>query len=403
MKSKPELIADQARFEEYCGQWRATGRFAFDTEFIRDDTYDARLCLIQVCTDGDAVLVDPTADLDLSPFWDLVTDESVQTVVHAGKEDFEVCLRACGKPPRNIFDVQIGAGFVGFGYPLSLSRLVSVVLHHRIGKGQTLTNWLKRPLTNEQLQYAIEDVKYLPAIFDVLHEKLTEFQRVDWAREEFAHLEDPATYARPVQQRIFKVKGAKKLDSLGLVVLEKLLEWRDRWAKEKNRPPRALVRDDILVSIAMRRPKKASDLEVMRGFPQSPRSGVVQDVLRIIETASATPRDQCPTAYTPREDSPMMKAVMNILSAFVRATCHEENVGHDLVGSTQRLQELVDHLLDQSDEIPILLTGWREKFIGRRLVDLLEGRCELHLSGWPHNLRLDVVSHPRKKKSLPTQ
>ena len=131
----PEFVTDQVRLETLCRRWRLAGRFAFDTEFIRDDTYDANLCLIQVSLNGEVVLLDPTAELDLGPFWKLVTDKTVQTIVHAGKEDFEVCLRATGKPPRNIFDVQIAAGFVGFGYPLSLSRLVSVALHRRITKG----------------------------------------------------------------------------------------------------------------------------------------------------------------------------------------------------------------------------------------------------------------------------
>lgn len=398
MKTKLELVTEQTRLESYCRDWRAAGRFAFDTEFIRDDTYEAQLCLIQVSTDHqEVVLIDPTARLDLAPFWNLVTDESVQTVVHAGKEDFEVCLRAVGHPPRNVFDVQIAAGFVGYGYPLSLARLVNAALHQRIAKGQTLTNWLKRPLTDEQLRYAIEDVKYLPAIHDNLQRLLAETGRENWAREEFAQLENPDSYSRPVQQRIFKLKGSKKLDGVGLAVLSRLVEWRDHWAQEKNRPPRALIRDDILVSIAKRRPTSARELEVLRGFPQARKSSVVNEMLQIIREASATPRDQCPDAFVPREESPMIKVAMNILTALLRSICHEENVGHDLVGSTQRLHELIDYQLGECERKPLLLTGWREQFIGRRLVELLEGRSELRLSGWPRHLRLDVVNHPAAK------
>ena len=401
MKLKLELVTEQTRLDEHCRAWREASRFAFDTEFIRDDTYDAKLCLVQVSANGEVVLIDPTAELDLSPFWKLVTDESVQTVVHAGKEDFEVCLRATGLPPSNVFDVQIAAGIVGFGYPLSLARLVNAALRQRIAKGQTLTNWLKRPLTEEQLRYAVEDVKYLPAIYDILQERLEKTGRESWAREEFAQLEDPAAYARPVQQRIFKLKGSKKLDGLGLAVLSRLVEWRDRWAQEKNRPPRALVRDDILVSIAKRRPTSARELEVLRGFPQSQKSSVVREMLQIINEGAATPREECPEAFIPREETPMMKVAISVLSALMRSICHEEEVAHDLVGSTQRLRELLDFQLGEISEHPALLIGWREQFIGRRLVDLLEGRCELHLSGWPKHLRLDVVNHPARKASNP--
>jgi hypothetical protein len=135
----PEIISKQATLDARCEEWRKAGSFAFDTEFIRDDTYDATLCLIQVTTDGTAALIDPTADVDVRVFWQLVADPAVMTIVHAGKEDFEVCLRTTGQVPRNVFDVQVAAGFVGRGYPLSLVRLVESVLKRRISKGQTLT------------------------------------------------------------------------------------------------------------------------------------------------------------------------------------------------------------------------------------------------------------------------
>jgi len=390
----PELVTDQQRLETLCRDWRAAGRFAFDTEFIRDDTYDAQLCLIQVTLNGEVVLVDPTAGLDLDPFWGLVTDPAVLTIIHAGKEDFEVCLRAVGAPPRNVFDVQIAAGFVGLGYPLSLTRLVSTIARRRISKGQTLTDWLRRPLTEAQIRYAVEDVTYLPGIYEHLRKRLDESGRAAWVAEEFALLEKPETYQRQVKQRLFKLKGSRKLDGLGLAILERLIDWRDEWAKARNRPTRALIRDDVLVSIAKRRPQKAADLEVLRGFPQSHKSKIVRELLSVIKDGMSITQDKQPVPYQPRDESPMMKAVQSILSAYLRAVCHEEYIGHDLVGSTQRLNELTDYLVGESKTRPLLLTGWREKFIGRRLVDLLEGRSELHLSGWPKDLRLNVVSHP---------
>ncbi len=397
----PELVTSQSHLEAHCRRWREAGRFAFDTEFIRDETYDAKLCLVQVSANGQVVLVDPTADLDINLFWELVTDQAVTTIVHAGKEDFEVCLRATGKPPRNVFDVQVAAGFVGPGYPLSLTRLVNLALHRRITKGQTLTDWLHRPLTAEQVRYATEDVAYLPAIYDVLAARLKATERSAWAREEFARFENPSFYQRPVEQRLLKLKGAKKLDGLGLAVLARLLDWRDRWAQARNRPTRAMMRDDVLVTIAKRRPQRAADLKILRGFPQSRKSRVVQEVLDLVKTAAATPRAEWPEPYQPRDETPMTKAALDILSAFSRAVCHEEGLSHDLVGTTQRLRELLDYLLDDSNAPPLLLTGWREQFIGRRLVDLLQGRSELHLSGWPHNLHLEVVSHPAQRR-VPT-
>jgi ribonuclease D len=394
--TEPEIVADHRRLADYCRQWREAGRFAFDTEFIRDESYVANLCLVQVADHDRVVLIDPTADLDVNRFWELVADESVATIVHAGKEDFEVCLHATGRPPRNVFDVQIAAGFVGLGYPLSLGRLVNLVFHRRIAKAQTLTNWLRRPLTPEQLHYAVEDVAYLPGICEHLQAKLAETGRAAWAREEFAEFEDARFYQPPIAHRLFKLKGTKQLDALGLAVLERLVAWRDRWARARNRPARSLMRDDVLVGIAKRRPRRPAELEVLRGFRASRSSRTFREILDVVKAAEAIPKSERPEPYKARDETPMTKATLDILSAFTRAVCHEEGVAHDLVGGAQRLRDLLDHLLGETDQRPRLLTGWREKFIGRRLVDLLEGRSELRLSGWPDNLRLEVMSRPPK-------
>lgn len=391
------LITDQADLTARCRACRSAARFAFDTEFIRDDTYDSTLCLIQIACADEVTLVDPTGDLDLTVFWELVTDPAITKIVHGGKEDFELCLRATGRPPRNVFDVQIAAGFVGYGYPLSLVRLVSDVIGRRITKAQTLTDWLRRPLTEAQLRYAVEDVLHLPAIHAQLARDLERAGRLEWAREEFRRYEDARLYEPPPRERLFRLKGAKRLDGLGLLVLERLLAWRDRWAQARNRPLRALIRDDVLVEIARRRPRQASDLEVLRGFPQARNSKVVAELLRIINEARDTPPSEWPEPHEPPEDVPMARVMLDVLSAVLRATCHEQGVSPDLVGGQQRLRELLEYAAGQRETPPGILTDWRAKFIGRRLLDLLAGRSELYVAGWPQNPRLEV--HTRAGES----
>ena len=388
-----EIVTKQADLKKYCAAWRRLGCFAFDTEFIRDDTYESALCLLQVAANGEVVLVDPTADVDLSVFWSLVTDPAVRAVVHAGKEDFEVCVRATGKAPRNVFDVQTAAGFLGYGYPMSLSRLVSDIMGRRISKGQTLTDWLRRPLTDAQVRYAVEDVLHLPGIHAKLVRGLEETGRTAWAAEEFARFEDAEHYQPPVRERLYRLKGTKRLDALGLAVLERLVEWRDRWAQERNRPLRAMMRDDVLVEIARRRPKKMSDLEVMRGFPQARNRKVVRELLTVIEEACEIPKSEWPAPYKQPKEAPMSKIMLDILSAVTRATCEEEGISHELVCTSQRLREVLDYRAGLLKERPALLCGWREKFIGQRLLELLDGHSEVHVSGWPDNPRVDIVTH----------
>lgn len=391
----PALVTDQNALDELCEVWRAHGWFAFDTEFIRDDTYDALLCLIQVAdSDGQITLIDPTASVDLTGFWDLVTDPAVRTVIHAGKEDFEVCLRLTGQVPRNVFDVQIACGFAGFGFPLSLGRMVDQVLRKRITKGQTLTDWERRPLTDEQLRYAVEDVIYLPKLYGKLMRKLEAQGRVAWAEEENARYEDPELYRPPTEDRLFRLKGSKRLDGLGLAVLQRVIEWREQWAQTHNRPVRAMMRDDVVVEIARRRPTRASDFHVMRGFPQARNTRVVRELVELVKEAKKIPRAEWPKPFQPRDDSPMNKALLDILSAVLRAICFEEEVSADLVGSTHRLRELLDYQAGKLDNTPALLTGWRREFIGQRLMGLLEGRSELHLTGCPDDPHLEVITQP---------
>lgn len=407
MEHDTVLIVDQRELDGLCARCGEAGAFAFDTEFIRDDTFDATLCLVQIACEDEVWLVDPLASLDLSGFWKLLCDPEVVKIVHAGKEDCELCLRACDSAPRNIFDVQIAAGFVGLSYPLSLARLVEAIVGKRIIKGQTLTDWSRRPLTEDQIRYARDDVAFLPTIYQSLHTQLLQRRRLDWAKEEFLRFENAAFYQPPPEDRLAKFKGAKKLDGQGLAILSKLIGWREEWAKQKNRPLRALIRDDMLVEIARRKPTKATQLEVLRGFPQAKNPRVIEQILACIREASSSPRSSWPQPEEQREDSPMTKAVLDILSAFTRAVCHAEHVDKDLVGSAQRLRDLMDYELGWLKTPPTLLSGWREEFIGKRLVDLLEGRSELHLSGWPDHPRLDIVKHavakgegasPRKTK-----
>lgn len=392
----PEIITTQAELEAACVRWREAGLFAFDTEFIRDDTYDAILCLIQVTVDGEATLVDPTCDLELAMFWELLLDPNVTTVVHAGKEDCELCLRRTGQPPRNVFDVQVAAGFAGHGYPLSLVRLVEQLLDRRLSKGQTLTDWSRRPLTPAQVRYAVDDVIYLPRLHRRLVDDVKQLGRSQWLADELQGFEDARFYQAPPEEQAHKLKGSKRLDGLGLLVLARLVEWRHRWAKSRNRPIRALMRDDILVEIARRRPEHESDLEVMRGFPQARNRKVVQELLAVITDAMQTPRGEWPQPYQHREDSPLDIAALDLLSAVTQAICYEERLSRNLLGGTQRLRELLDHVAGVTAARPLLLTGWREQFIGRRLVQILEGRSEIHLSGWPRTPRLEIVAGARE-------
>jgi ribonuclease D len=158
------------------------------------------------------------------------------------------------------------------------------------------------------------------------------------------------------------------------------------------------MRDDVLVAIARRRPKRASDLEVLRGFPQARNKRVVRELLEVIEEAGQTPPGEWPEPHRLPRELPMGKVMLDVLSAVTRAICEEQKVSHELVGSAQRLREVLDYHAGLLEQKPVLLCGWRGELIGRRLLELLDGHSELHVSGWPENPSIKIVTHPGRKK-----
>ncbi|MBN2448346.1 MAG: HRDC domain-containing protein, partial [Phycisphaerae bacterium] len=179
----------------------------------------------------------------------------------------------------------------------------------------------------------------------------------------------------------------------GLAVLSRLITWRDEWAKTRNRPIRSLMRDDVLVEIARRRPDRVDQLNIIRGFHQARNVKVVAQLLDVLKEAYAIPPDQWPEPPARREDAPMTKALLDILSAVLRAICHEEGVSQNLVGSAQRLRDLMDYATGRCTERPIMLQGWREHFIGQKLLRMIEGQSEIHVSGWPGEPHIEITMH----------
>src|SRR5205823_8461976 len=206
--------------------------------------YHPKICLIQLATAETLYLVDPFAftDLELRPLWDLLIDAARLVVVHAGREEVRLCHRAIGRTPGNLFDLQIAAGLVGMVYPIGHGTLVGEVLHERLAKGETLTEWRTRPLTRAQIRYAFDDVRFLLPLWRKLNKRLVDLGRSDWASEDFARLRTQSTPEEPGQPSVSdkwrKLRGAGSLDRRRLAVLREMFLWREEEATRANRPPR---------------------------------------------------------------------------------------------------------------------------------------------------------------------
>lgn len=376
---EPQIVAKPADLRALCHRAAKVGRFAFDTEFITEDGYETTVCLMQLATESEVALIDPLGGLDTSAVWDLVADPSVEVVVHAGAEDLALCHQLTGKVPANPFDVQIAAGLVTGDYPLSLVRLVRRLLHVRLHKSQTLTDWRRRPLSDDQLGYAVEDVAYLPAMRHALMKKLQEHGRVDWAREEFSRYVSLETYEPLEQTRLFRLKGVRALKGEQLSVALALLAERERLARMYNRPERAVLRDHLLVEIARHRWTRVEQIRSLRGLQL--RAAGIRELARAVEQGLARPREHWPTPQATIEDTPEEEALVALLTAVLRDFCWSGDIAFSLLATKQSIRQLVHSHTRSLPAVSPLQQGWRARATGELLDNVLHGRCAVTVTG----------------------
>jgi ribonuclease D len=352
-----------------------TGSIGLDTEFLRERTYRARLCLVQIADAEQVWLIDPLADVDLSGIAGMIADPDVEILVHAGRQDFELFFDRWGRPPRNVYDVQIAAGFAGFGASLPYGRLVDSVLGISIAKGESYTEWCRRPLTQEQLTYAADDVRFLPAVAIRLKERIEGLGRTAWVVEEMQALEDPALYSVAPGDAWRKVTGRGALSGRHMSVLVELARWREEVAAERDIPRGWVVKDPTLIEIARRAPDNKQALGRIRGLhsKEVERSG--RDILAAVqrglksEIAPSTPPP-------PRDVLARARMLSGLADALVRARCEQAEVATELVATRGELEAvLTDAVRGKPDEARHrLLRGWRRDLAGAAVLELARGR-----------------------------
>jgi ribonuclease D len=379
----PERLVTQPAELAACAEELARcQRLGLDTEFIGENSYHPQLCLIQVATGEALYLIDPLTVGPLDAFWAVVVDPAREIIVHAGREEIRIGYLACGKTPANLVDLQIAAGLAGLGYPLGHGPLVKEVLGIALSKGETLTEWGKRPLTRSQIRYAFDDVRFLLAIWDKLSNKLDDLGRRAWVREDCDRLIEAAIPNAPadmgLSDKFRKIRGVGALDRRRLAIVREIFTWREEAAAKHNRPPRTLVRDDLLIEIARRNPTKERDLHVIRGLPKRDLEAIVQAV----ERARALPIDQCPVVAERDQDPPQVGMVAAILMAVLGDICARQHLAANLVATTQDIKLLVRSRF-QGTELPavsLLTQDWRQEHILPELLAVLDGRRSLRVN-----------------------
>ncbi|HWE40124.1 MAG TPA: HRDC domain-containing protein [Isosphaeraceae bacterium] len=381
MADAEPLITTAAGLSELVDRLRAARRFAFDTEFVSEETFEPVLCLIQVATRDLLAAVDPLAVADLAPFWDVVFDPGVEVVMHAAGEDLRIARQRTGNVPARVVDVQIAAGLVGLGFPLSLVNLVRQGLGIALAGSETRTDWRRRPLSPAQLDYALDDVRHLLELADALQGQLDALGRSSWAEAEYADFL-AAIRDRNDEDRWRRLPGLHQLSRRGLEAARRLAGWRADEARRANRPVRQVLRDDLLVAIAKRLPANRKDLEALRDFNRSHLTPHAHRILAAVEAARAVPADDLPEHPPRHDDGPGLTMVVGLLGAALAQCAAQGQVASGLVGSVGDLKDLVRWHLDgrPEDRRPALVRGWRDEACGRVLLDVLAGRRSLRVA-----------------------
>lgn len=374
-------IINVAQLDRLIAHLRASGRFAFDTEFVSEDTFEPVLCLIQVATREQSVVIDPFQVGDLSAFWDVVTDPSIEVVMHAASEDLRICHLRAGKLPHGVFDVQLAAGFIGFSYPLSLVNLVGQVLGVTLSGSETRTDWRRRPLSAAQLEYALDDVRHLLDLAEHISGRLEQLERTSWVEAEFRELVS-AVAERADEDRWRRLPNLGQLSRRSLEAARQLAGWREDEARRQNRPIRHVMRDDLLVGIAKRLPRNRRELEALRDFNRPALLRHSDAILAILERARKTPEDVLPELFLRPEEPPGLSMVSSLLSAALAQRCAQNQVATSLVATATDLRHLVRWHLEGREKStrPALLEGWRHEFCGQLLLDILDGRLALRVA-----------------------
>lgn len=391
-KPPMQYVTDQSALETLCQTLRQSSRLALDTEFVGEDTFVPRLELIQVATATTAAVIDfpaVQANGSLDAFWELICDATIEKIVHAGRQDLDLFATHAGQIPKPFFDTQIAAAMVGYGAQVAYANLVQRLHGTKLAKAHTFTNWSARPLSDDQISYALEDVEFLLSIHTHLQDRLSTLGRLEWVGEEFARLETAVgEKSREPQERYQRIRGWDTLKPKGAAVLRELAAWREAEARRRNVPRGRVMRDEVLLQLARHPPKSVSELRGLRGVHSSEVDRHGEQLLGTITSALALPPTAWPEVPRERKPDPESTGIVELLQAVLKARAAEEGIAPTMLATSSDLQTLVEAKQNRATlDVPIL-HGWRRQLAGDLLLKVLDGAVTITVDRTSGALRM---------------
>jgi ribonuclease D len=371
----PPVVETQEALDQMVVEAGTDAVVGLDTEFLREKTYRAKLCLVQVATKHGIYLVDPLSGQDLSGLASLISDPDVEVLVHAGRQDFEIFFERYGAVPKNIFDVQLAAAFAGYGASLPYGRLVETITKTTLTKGESYTDWCRRPLTESQLKYAADDVRYLHVVAATIKDNLFASGRAEWARAEMEFFSDGSLYTTEPADAWRRVSGRGALSGKQMGILRALAAWRETAAQKRDIPRGWVIKDQSLIEIARKAPTNVGALKSLRGFApkEAERSGT--DILAAIERGKDAPHFDAPPTPS-RAAQARARTLSGLADAIVRSRCEAAGIATELVATRGELEAVLSDIFSSGElsKEHRLLEGWRRDLAGDAVVALAEGR-----------------------------
>ena len=386
------IITESGALAEICATWSDKDYLTIDTEFLRSSSYWPQLCLIQVAHAGEGVLIDPlAADIDLTPFFALMTAPNIVKVFHAARQDIEIFHHMERCIPAPIMDTQIAAMVCGFGDAVSYERLAKVLLGRTIDKSSRVTDWSQRPLSERQMIYALSDVTHLCDIYQLLTRRIHKENRKDWVAPEFIAMTQPKIYQNDPDQAWRQLRFQMKTDAQQAMLIA-IASWREAEAQRLNKPRGWIMRDDLLRDVSLSAAKGAA-LENLRNLPKNLLRSRGGENLRAAIAGAARFEGQIEKPTKTKNING--DASLSMMKLLLKVQCEKNQVAPKLVASSQIIEDLA---CNNSKNNP-LLTGWRYEVFGQYAQALLNGEISLTLDkGQPQIIKTQPALKPRARE-----
>ena len=345
---------------------------AIDTEFLREKTYRPELCLLQIAAGDIVACVDPLALDNIDPLLDLIYDPAITKVLHAAGQDLEIFYWLRGSVPENLFDTQIAAPLLGHQEQIGYANLVKEVLKVDLSKSHSRADWTRRPLPQQQLDYAADDVIYLAEMYPKMLHQLESLGRLSWLDQEWIDLTNPHLYEKPANEMWKKLRQIDKLKGSRLATAQALAEWRELTARDQNLPRNWLLKDDVLVDLAKQMPSDEAELKHIRGLSDGLRRRHGEALVKMIQKARDTEPQNLIIPARKVKLTPLQDAALDVLSAVAKSHATHLQINPTILAPRKSLEDLIKGQRETQ-----IMQGWRADLIGQNLCAVLDGQRQI--------------------------